>query len=87
MMTFLFLIGAIEFLEENNISVKMPPFLKKNEKLQSNKDANLSRMVTKVRWIVESVNGTIEKWKLLKKVLPKTLFPSIGDCTHCMFIV
>ncbi|XP_052689344.1 uncharacterized protein LOC128167586 [Crassostrea angulata] len=79
---------AVEFLEENNISVKMPPFLKKKEKQHSTEDANLSRMITKVRWIVEAVNGRIKKWKLLDKVLPNTLVPSIGDfvritCSLC----
>lgn len=36
-------------------------------------------MVTKVRWVVESVNGRIKQWKLLDKVLLNTLVPSIGD--------
>lgn len=79
---------AVEFLENNNISVRMPPFLKKKEKQHSTEDANLSRMITKVRWIVEAVNGRVKKWKLLDKVLPNTLVPSIGDfvritCSLC----
>ncbi|XP_052680283.1 uncharacterized protein LOC128161076 [Crassostrea angulata] len=57
----------------------MPPFLKKKEKQHSTEDANLSRMITNVRWIVEAVNGRIKKWKLLDKVLSNTLVPSIGD--------
>lgn len=42
-------------------------------------EANMSRLITKVRWVVESVNGWIKQWRMLNKVIPNTLIPSIGD--------
>ncbi|XP_060073207.1 uncharacterized protein LOC132553020 [Ylistrum balloti] len=70
---------AVRFLEDRGFDVKMPFYLQKGCKQHSTEEANLSRLVTKVRWVVESVNGRIKQWKLFDKVVPNTLIPSIGD--------
>jgi hypothetical protein len=57
----------------------MPSYLAHGAKKHDVKDANLSRLVTKVRWIVVSVNGRIKQWKFIDKVVPNTLLPSTGD--------
>ncbi|CAC5412517.1 unnamed protein product [Mytilus coruscus] len=57
----------------------MPSFLKRNEKQLSVEDGNTTRLVTKVRWVVESVNGRIKQWRLLEKVLPNSLIPYAGE--------
>ena len=41
--------------------------------------ANYSRLVTKIQWVVESVNGLIKQWKLLSQVMPNSQIPFIGD--------
>jgi hypothetical protein len=57
----------------------MPVFLHKGQKQHSTEDANISRLVTKVRWVVESVNARVKQWKFFDKVVPNTLVPHIGD--------
>jgi hypothetical protein len=42
-------------------------------------EANKSRLITKVRWVVESVNGRIKQWRFLDKVVPNKLVKYIGD--------
>jgi hypothetical protein len=66
-------------MEENGLQVHMPFYLKKGEKQHSTSEANASRMVTKVRWVVESANGRLKQWRLLDKIIPNTLLPQIGD--------
>ncbi|CAC5401421.1 unnamed protein product [Mytilus coruscus] len=57
----------------------MPRFLKKGDKQFSTEDANMSRLVTKIRWIVESSNARIKTWKYLSHTLPTNQIPFIGD--------
>ena len=48
----------------------MPHFLKKLDKQHITEEANVSRLVNKVRWVVESANGRIKQWRALSNVLP-----------------
>ncbi|XP_052090260.1 uncharacterized protein LOC127726916 [Mytilus californianus] len=73
---------SIDLLEEFGIQIKMPSFLKRNEKQLSVEDGNTTRLVTKIRWVVESVNGRIKQWRLLDKVLPNSLIPYAGEYTR-----
>jgi hypothetical protein len=41
--------------------------------------ANKSRLITKVRWVVERANGRINQWIFLDKVVPNRLVKYIGD--------
>ncbi|XP_033763920.1 uncharacterized protein LOC117345083 [Pecten maximus] len=70
---------SVSFLEEHGYRVEMPPYLKKGAKQHTTQDANLSRLVTKVRWIVESVNGRIKQYRMMDKVVPNTYIHCIGD--------
>ena len=70
---------AVEYLEERGYNVKMPFYLKKGKKQHSTEEANKSRLVTKIRWVVESANGRIKQWRLLDKVIPNKLLPCIGE--------
>ncbi|XP_056014968.1 uncharacterized protein LOC125654892 [Ostrea edulis] len=70
---------AISLLEDLGIRAEIPCFMKRGEKQLSTEDANLSRLVTKVRWIVESANARIKRWKYFDKVLPTNQVPYIGD--------
>lgn len=40
-------------------------------------EANESSMVTKIRWVIEAVNGLLKKWKELEHVVPKSQIPNI----------
>lgn len=73
---------ATDFLEDLGIHSEMPVFLKKGQKQHTTEEANESRLVTKVRWIVESANGRIKQWKYLSNVLPNSQIPYIGDYTR-----
>ena len=42
-------------------------------------EANASRLVTKIRWAIESANGRLKKWKFLDNVVPNTQVRFIGD--------
>lgn len=77
-----------DFLNDCGINTEMPHFLKKAEKQHSTEEANESRLVTKVRWVVESANGRIKQWKALSNVLPNSQIPFAGDyvrivCSLC----
>lgn len=43
-------------------------FLGKRQKQHFVSEANASRLMTKIRWAVESINGRLKRWKLLKNI-------------------
>ena len=55
---------CLEFLECLGYKCESPPFLGK-DKQHTTQEANLSRLITKIRWVVESVNGRLKKWEFL----------------------
>ncbi|OWF49584.1 uncharacterized protein LOC110451517 isoform X2 [Mizuhopecten yessoensis] len=70
---------SLELLEDLGIKAEMPCFMQKGQKQMTTQDANASRLVTKVRWVVESANGQIKRWKYMDHVLPTNQVPYIGD--------
>ena len=48
-------------------------------KQHSTLEANSSRLVTKIRWVIESANGRIKRWKYFSNVLINNNFPFIND--------
>ncbi|MCG7879800.1 MAG: transposase family protein, partial [Candidatus Thiodiazotropha endolucinida] len=79
---------AIDILKDFGINSHMPHFLNKSQKQHTTEEANESRLVTKVRWVVESANGRIKKWKALSNTMPNSQIPYIGDyvrivCSIC----
>lgn len=70
---------SISFLESLGIQAQMPAFLPKGQKQHTADEANSSRLVTKIRWIVESVNGRLKQWKYLQNVVPNTQIPYIRE--------
>ena len=79
---------AVDILKDFGINAQMPHFLNKPQKQHTSEEANESRLVTKVRWVVESVNGRIKKWKVLSNILPNSQIPYVGDyvrivCSLC----
>lgn len=64
---------AVDFLEEAGFHVKIPCYLPKGAKQHSTEEANMSRLITKVRWVIESVIKRIKQWKMLNKVIPSSI--------------
>lgn len=58
-------VQALDFLEEMGIHTQMPSFMTKGEKQMPTENANSSRLVTKIRWVVESANARIKKLRYL----------------------
>ncbi|CAC5364418.1 unnamed protein product [Mytilus coruscus] len=66
-------------LNELGIKSEMPSFLGRGEKQHSVEESNTTRLVTKLRWIIESINGRIKFFRYLDKVLPTYQVPHIRD--------
>ncbi|XP_061171659.1 uncharacterized protein LOC133181135 [Saccostrea echinata] len=70
---------SVHFLQECGFQIEMPSFLSKTSKQHSTAEANSSRLVTKIRWVVEAVNVRIKKWQYLNNVVHNSQIPYIGD--------
>ncbi|XP_048768744.2 uncharacterized protein LOC125662931 [Ostrea edulis] len=70
---------SLDYLEELGIKAQMPSFMAHGDRQMSTESANISRLVTKIRWVVESANGRIKQWRYLGKILPTSQVPYIGD--------
>ena len=70
---------ATDVLEDLGVRTEMPKFLPKGQKQFTCEEANTSRMVTKIRWVVESVNGRLKQWKYLQNIVPNNQIPDIGE--------
>ncbi|XP_048750412.2 uncharacterized protein LOC125662290 [Ostrea edulis] len=70
---------ALTVLEDFGIKAFMPHLLAKGEKQMPALEANASRLVTKIRWVVEAANSRIKRWKYLGHTLPTNQVPFIGD--------
>ncbi|XP_062614064.1 uncharacterized protein LOC134275789 [Saccostrea cucullata] len=70
---------AVGILDEMGIKAEIPCFAKKGSKQLSTEEANSSRLVTKVRWVVESANARIKRWRYLDHVSPTNQVPFVGD--------
>lgn len=73
---------SIPLLQSKGLEVKIPSFTQSkgmNAPLTTNQ-ANLSRLVTKVRYVVETKNGHMKTiWKLFDHVWPNTCVPHLMD--------
>ncbi|XP_062613816.1 uncharacterized protein LOC134275563 [Saccostrea cucullata] len=70
---------SLDVIESVGLRSESPYFLGKGEKQHSLFEANTSRLVTKIRWAVESANGRLKRWKFLANVVTNTQIPFIGD--------
>ncbi|XP_062598202.1 uncharacterized protein LOC134259614 [Saccostrea cucullata] len=66
-------------LADLGIRMEMPCFLAKGSKQHSTEESNCSRLITKVRWVVESANGRLKRWRYLDRTVPNTQIPYVGD--------
>lgn len=70
---------SVELLHEIGMRTEMPSFVKKGESQLPVDESITTRLITKIRWIVESVNGRIKQWKYLDRVLPNIQISYVAD--------
>lgn len=68
---------VLEYLDSVGFDTKMPDYLAKNQKQHDVLEANESRLVTKIRWVVEAVNGLIKNWKYFDNIILNVNIPHI----------
>ncbi|CAF4479933.1 unnamed protein product [Rotaria magnacalcarata] len=59
---------TVRAMKQFGFQVAMPSFLN-GRKQFSLEEANLNRCITKVRWIVESVNAQLKQWKYFSQTI------------------
>jgi hypothetical protein len=70
---------SIGVLKTFGIDAAMPSFLGKNQKQLDVHDANHSRFVTMLRWVVESANARIKRFKWFSQTIQNSSIPSVTD--------
>ncbi|CAF5116027.1 unnamed protein product, partial [Rotaria magnacalcarata] len=71
---------TVRAMKQFGFQVAMPSFLN-GRKQFSLEEANLNRCITKVRWIVESVNAQLKQWKYFSQTIPNSSL-----CFLCNYI-
>jgi hypothetical protein len=74
--------NVLEELEQLNVTTKMPSLDPKGKKNQqsSTEAANNSRLVTKVRWVVEAYHGRFKKFKFFDTRMHTAHLDVINEC-------
>ncbi|CAC5375584.1 unnamed protein product [Mytilus coruscus] len=75
-------------LFRKGIQTEMQSFLNKGQSQFTTEENNTSRLITKIRWVVESANGRIKTWIFFNHVMPNSQIPYIGEylrivCSIC----
>jgi hypothetical protein len=70
---------SLDLIKSVGLRSESPYFLGKGQKQHTVHEANTSRLVTKIRWAVESANGRLKRWKFLANVISNTQIKFIGD--------
>ncbi|CAF5058661.1 unnamed protein product [Rotaria magnacalcarata] len=70
---------SLGVLKSLGIDVAMPSFFGPKQNQSDVQDANNSRFVTILRWVVESVNARIKRFKWFNQVIPNSSLPSVQD--------
>ena len=63
-------------MEGLGLNVALPPFLQGRRQFTTT-EANRSRCVTKVRWVVEAVNARIKQFKFLSNTVQNSSLPHL----------
>jgi hypothetical protein len=72
---------SLGVLKTLGINVAMPSFLDQNQRQFDVNNANRSRFVTKLRWVVECVNARLKRFKWFSQTIPNSSLPSLPDYT------
>jgi DNA-binding NarL/FixJ family response regulator len=66
-------------LEEKGYIVAMPTCLPPKRKIMTREEANHTRLITKVRYKIEVINGKLKQFRLLDRVRPNIQIHSLPD--------
>ena len=69
---------SITEMEDLGLNVVLPSFLHGRRQFSSS-EANQSRYVTKVRWVVEAVNARIKQFKFFANIIQNSSLPFLGE--------
>ena len=69
---------SIEAMEDLGLNVVLPPFLKGRRQFTSS-EANQSRYVTKIRWVVEAINARIKQFKFFANTIQNSSLPHLEE--------
>lgn len=75
---------VIDVFVELGFEPKMPSFLTKGKRQHDAQEANRSRLITKVRWRVESYHARLKKWLLIGGRVENAFVPKISDCIRIL---
>jgi len=71
---------ANELASHLGFSVHMPHFLPRGQAQHTTQEANESRMVTKIRWVVESINSRVKRrFKFFLHTIENSYLPQVSD--------
>ena len=63
----------------------MSALLTKGTKQFTTDVENQTRLVTKIRWVIESANGRVKQWRLFDEVLPNSLLKIVEELVAIVF--
>ena len=75
---------VLDVFEGLGLETKMPSYLKKGISQHTTKEANDSRLVTKVRWVVEAYHGRVKKWIFFDKIIQHDFLGIIGPLNRIL---
>lgn len=70
---------VIQTMSNLGYEVKSPVYLSKSQNQHTTTDSNESRLITKVRWTVESYHARMKKWRILSDRIENQFLPKLGD--------
>jgi hypothetical protein len=70
---------SLGVLQALGINAAMPPFLGPNRRQLDVNDANQSRFTTQLRWVVESVNARLKRFRWFSQTTQNSALPSVSD--------
>ena len=70
---------SLGVLQALGINAAMPPFLGPNRRQLNVNDANRSRFITKLRWVVESVNARLKRFRWFSQTIQNSALQSVSD--------
>ena len=68
---------CVPHLERFGYNVKMPLFLNRNQSQFTTTEANQTRLIAKIRWVIESANGRVKQWQFFNRTIRNSMIEKI----------
>ena len=69
---------STDIFDSQKLNMQMPEYLPKGQSQHTTTEANHSRLVTKVRWVVEAYHSRLKKFRGIDGVIPSPLLSHLG---------